>query len=164
MDARTRLRAGDRDRDQAIAALREHHAEGRLDFPEFLTRMERAQTASFLDELPPLFADLPAATQDIGRVIPARRRPARPQGLRGPRGIPFLAIVVAALFLPVVAVLLVFAHVIPFWLPLIVLGVLAHRRQNARPGLPGRSTASSSPRGHLGPSPAGSRCGRSAWK
>jgi len=56
-----RLRAGDEDRRRVTDSLGAHHAEGRLDLEEFLERMEAASTARFLDELPPLLADLPSA-------------------------------------------------------------------------------------------------------
>jgi hypothetical protein len=56
---RGRIRAGDEDRDQTVERLRSHHAAGRLDAAEFNERMETALGARYLDELPPLLADLP---------------------------------------------------------------------------------------------------------
>lgn len=54
-----RIRASDQERQEAVLALGDHHAEGRLDLAEFTSRMERAQEATYLDELDPLFSDLP---------------------------------------------------------------------------------------------------------
>lgn len=54
-----RIRAGDADRERVVAALRTHHAEGRLDLDEFQTRVDAAYAAKYVDELPPLVADLP---------------------------------------------------------------------------------------------------------
>lgn len=56
---RGRIRAGDEDRDRAVERLRLHHGAGRLDAGEFNERMETALGARYLDELPPLLADLP---------------------------------------------------------------------------------------------------------
>jgi Domain of unknown function (DUF1707) len=55
-----RTRAGDLDRDRVVEALRRHHEEGRLTSEEFGERMDTALAARWLDELPPLLADLPS--------------------------------------------------------------------------------------------------------
>jgi hypothetical protein len=55
-----RIRAGDADRDRVVEALRKHHEAGRLAPEEFNERMEAALLARYLDELPPLLADLPS--------------------------------------------------------------------------------------------------------
>jgi hypothetical protein len=55
----SRLRAGDADRDRVVDRLREHHEAGRLTAEEFQQRMEAALAARYMDELPPLLADLP---------------------------------------------------------------------------------------------------------
>ncbi|MGA4670180.1 DUF1707 SHOCT-like domain-containing protein [Propionibacteriaceae bacterium Y1923] len=52
-------RIGDAERDEAVAQLQEHHAAGRLDGDEFEERMTRALGAKTIDDLKPLFADLP---------------------------------------------------------------------------------------------------------
>ncbi len=54
-----RVRAGDTDRDRAVAALQRHHQAGRLTAEEFEDRMGAALAATWLDELPPLLVDLP---------------------------------------------------------------------------------------------------------
>ena len=56
---RGRIRAGDEDRDRTVERLRMHHGAGRLDAEEFNERMETALGVRYLDELPPLLADLP---------------------------------------------------------------------------------------------------------
>lgn len=57
-----RVRAGDADRDRTVAALQGHHEAGRLTAEEFEQRMGAALAATWLDELPPLLADLPQET------------------------------------------------------------------------------------------------------
>jgi len=53
------LRAGDADRDDVVAVLREAFAEGRLDQAEFEDRLGRAQIAKTYADLSVLTADLP---------------------------------------------------------------------------------------------------------
>ena len=52
-------RIGDVDRDQAVAFLQEHMAQGRINASEFDDRMSRALKARTASELAVLFADLP---------------------------------------------------------------------------------------------------------
>ena len=52
-------RIGDADRDQAVAFLQEHMAQGRIDAAEFDDRMSRALKARTASELAVLFDDLP---------------------------------------------------------------------------------------------------------
>jgi hypothetical protein len=52
-------RIGDADRDQAVAFLQEHMAQGRIDESEFDDRMSRALKAKTASDLAPLFEDLP---------------------------------------------------------------------------------------------------------
>jgi hypothetical protein len=52
-------RIGDADRDQAVAFLQEHMAQGRIDAAEFDDRMSRALKAKTASELAVLFDDLP---------------------------------------------------------------------------------------------------------
>jgi hypothetical protein len=54
-----RMRASDQDRNEAVLALSDHFAEGRLDQVEFDARMTAASEATYLHDLDPLFADLP---------------------------------------------------------------------------------------------------------
>lgn len=56
-----RLRASDADREAAVERLRAHHTDGRLAPEEFRVRMEAAYDATYVDELAPLFVDLPPA-------------------------------------------------------------------------------------------------------
>lgn len=67
------MRASDRDRDRVAAALREHHAQGRLDVDEFKDRIERAYTAKTLGDLDTLMHDLPE--QDLYQLpVPANQQ------------------------------------------------------------------------------------------
>lgn len=52
-------RIGDAERDEAVELLRQHMADGRLDYPEFDERLGRAMTARTQPELNALFTDLP---------------------------------------------------------------------------------------------------------
>jgi hypothetical protein len=52
-------RIGDADRDQTVAFLQEHMAQGRIDASEFDDRMSRALKAKTASELAVLFDDLP---------------------------------------------------------------------------------------------------------
>ena len=54
-------RIGDAERDQAVQELQAHHAAGRLDLVEFEERMQAALQARTVQDLIPLFHDLPRA-------------------------------------------------------------------------------------------------------
>jgi hypothetical protein len=54
-----RIRASDEDRDRAAAALREHHAVGRLDAEEFTERLDQVYQAKTMGQLHEVLADLP---------------------------------------------------------------------------------------------------------
>ncbi|WP_249044595.1 DUF1707 SHOCT-like domain-containing protein, partial [Crossiella equi] len=54
------VRIGDREREQAMAALGEHFAAGRLAMAEYEERVAAAAGAQYLPELRSIFADLPA--------------------------------------------------------------------------------------------------------
>lgn len=54
-----RMRAADADRQAAVDRLTEHLTAGRLDLTEFDQRVAKAYAATYLDELPELFTDLP---------------------------------------------------------------------------------------------------------
>lgn len=70
------VRIGDAERDQAVSALGEHFAAGRLTREEFDERSDQAVRARYAADLAPLFADLP----DPEPPAPARlvRRPGPP--------------------------------------------------------------------------------------
>ena len=58
--ARTgQIRIGDAERDQAVAALSEHFVAGRITQTEFEERSDQATRARYVDDLSPLFDDLP---------------------------------------------------------------------------------------------------------
>ncbi len=54
-----RMRAGTTDRQKAVDRLTQHFTDGRLDPDEFDERMGKAYSATYLDEFPALFVDLP---------------------------------------------------------------------------------------------------------
>jgi hypothetical protein len=103
------MRASDQDREEAILALSDAFADGRLDHAEFETRMASAQLATYLHDLDPLFADLPSRTKASEVVhhasLPGRMPPRPPF-------VPFLLIAVLT------TVLVATGHVwvlIPLW-------------------------------------------------
>jgi hypothetical protein len=65
-------RVSDAERDQVVASLREHCAEGRLTLDEFADRMGTALEARTKGELEPVLSDLPMPTTP-GSVVPNRR-------------------------------------------------------------------------------------------
>jgi hypothetical protein len=129
------MRASDQDRDEAVLALGEHHASGRITLPEFTARMEQALASTYLHELDPLFADLPAV-RSAGAVAvtsaPARRA--------GPPPVVLLMVPLLVAFAVVVAVaaaghfFLVGLPIILFWM---TAGPRRHRRmQHVTPWAP----------------------------
>jgi hypothetical protein len=68
------LRASDADREQSLAALREHMVAGRLTLEEFCARVDAALRAGVAGELAQLHDDLPDA---LVKSPGSRRRPAR---------------------------------------------------------------------------------------
>lgn len=64
-------RIGDRERDEAVRQLREHHADGRLDIAEFDERMTAALAARTSNQLADLFTDLPPLDSDPQAWLPA---------------------------------------------------------------------------------------------
>lgn len=78
-----RMRAGTTDRQAAVDRLTTHFADGRLDTAEFDQRVAVAYGSTYLDELTPLFADLPQSRTDRP---PWASGPSghRPPGLPGP--------------------------------------------------------------------------------
>lgn len=74
-----RLRAGDRDRDEALAVLEQAHAEGRLSFEELGARQDAALRAVFTDELSGLVDDLPETgiVRQTPLPVPAAGGPTR---------------------------------------------------------------------------------------
>jgi hypothetical protein len=114
-----RLRVGDDERQQAVSALGEHFAAGRLDQGEFDTRVQAAYAARTRVELRGLFGDLPdpAPFRDRpagwveGRSARDRRpsrRPGPPAGFRPP-----VAVIVPVLVAAAVASALLHAPVLP---------------------------------------------------
>jgi hypothetical protein len=103
------LRVGDAERQQAVSALGDHYAAGRLDQDEFDTRVQAAYASRTRVDLQGLFGDLPEPAPF--RPLPApgfqagRVARERPSGRRGPAlaGVPVfpvlivLAIVASAL-------------------------------------------------------------------
>jgi hypothetical protein len=103
------MRASDQDREEAILSLTDAFTDGRLDHAEFETRMSAAQAATYVHDLDPLFADLPARTRKVEPVAyaaPLERKRRRP---------PFVPLLMVA---ALTAVLLTTGHVwvlFPLW-------------------------------------------------
>ena len=93
-------RLSDGERDEAIGALGDAFAEGRLDAGEFTARMQAASEATFATDLDPLFADLPSRRARSRAVAPPPTH--RPQQFRrGPAAVPALAVGIGFLVLVV---------------------------------------------------------------
>jgi hypothetical protein len=73
-ELKPRMRAGDADRSKVVETLGRHLADGRLTVDEFDERTVQAHAAVYLDQLPPLLADLPGDPRPAPRPV---RRPAR---------------------------------------------------------------------------------------
>jgi len=130
------LRASDGDREQAVALLKEHYAEGRLAEHELSWRSDAAYRAVGLRDLRLLTSDLPAAPK------PRRRAPVLPLAVLALALAAWLVMVppevtVALLLIfSVLAVLAVFL-LAPLWIP-VVLGIVAYRLIRARSAQPQR--------------------------
>jgi hypothetical protein len=117
----TQMRASDEDRERVVTRLNEAVGKGLLTLPEAEERIATAYAARYLDDLPPLTADLPDPTPPK----PERERRRRP-GFD-----PRVLVVVAAL-----AAVIVITH---GWLfPLIPLVILAVKFGPWRHGNPAR--------------------------
>lgn len=137
-----RLRASDQDRHEAILALSDHHAEGRLDLAEFTARMERAQEATYVVDLDPLFVDLPARAV---ATYATDRRPVHQHRLRRHHGPPPWLPVAVLVVIGLSVAAVVNGH-FPWWLiPIgwfLAMRIAAHRhhrhysRMSARPAVP----------------------------
>ena len=93
------LRVGDDERQQAVAALGEHFAAGRLDREEFDSRVQAAYAGRTRVDLRALFGDLPEPAPFRPERAPDRTagRPARPPV--------FTLVLILAVFVTVSAVL-----------------------------------------------------------
>src|SRR5689334_10871415 len=115
-----RMRAGDADRTEVVETLGRHLGDGRLTVEEFDERAARAHAAVYLDQLPPLLADLPGDPRPAPRPV---RRPVRvPQ-------VALMVLLALALTWSVVAV----AHgAPPIFAALLLFLFLRHRRWSRR--------------------------------
>lgn len=109
-------RIGTADRDAAMAALDQHLEAGRLDAEEYGERSARAAQARTVDDLVPLFADLPQPHPPLpgeAPVAPAASPPASPPAPRREPGA--LARYGPAISgaLPIIALVLFFTVPIP---------------------------------------------------
>ena len=67
-----RWRAGDTDRQATVDRLTEHFTAGRLTAAEYDERVRQAYASTYLDELPPLMADLPDESRPGGAGFAGR--------------------------------------------------------------------------------------------
>ncbi len=72
------IRIWDTERDEAVSALGDHFAAGRLTREELDERIDQAVQAKFSTDLEPLFADLPKAVAEPLRSDPGAVRAQRP--------------------------------------------------------------------------------------
>jgi Domain of unknown function (DUF1707) len=119
-------RIGDAEREQAVSALSEHFALGRLDHVELDARLEAAYRATTVDQLVALFADLP----DPAPFRPNRReRRAAARAVRGLGGWPDFPVVPAVVLVVVVGVLIASGGRAFFLLPMMWFWLAAGRHR-----------------------------------
>lgn len=97
--ARTEVRIGDVEREQAVSALGEHYLAGRLTKEEYDERAAAAWTAKTVSQLQPLFWDLPVQ-QPASQPPKVQQKRSR----RRRRGVPFPLVVGAVVLLAVLGV------------------------------------------------------------
>ncbi len=109
-------RLSDAERDEAISALADAYADGRLTAEEFDERMAAASTARFAADLDMLFSDLPPRPA-VRTTLPAHRHhPARhPPPARRPRGLLLLVPVVLVAVLALLGAPWFLLPMIFFW-------------------------------------------------
>jgi uncharacterized protein DUF1707 len=78
------VRIGDAERDQAVALLSDHFVAGRLTQDEFEERSEQATRARYVDDLAPLFDDLPDPAELQLAQGPWSPRPVQARRRHGP--------------------------------------------------------------------------------
>ncbi len=139
------LRASDQDRHEAVLALSDHFAEGRLDREEFDVRMAVASEATYLHDLDPIFADLPTPTSRTPSVTSLSRTGHGRAGagaLGRRRGHPRLHLLPVAFVLVFAVVLLAQGHALwallaLWWVAAAVGRRRAWRRYDVLASLPG---------------------------
>lgn len=88
------LRASEGDREATAAALRHHHAEGRLDTDEFEARIGRCYGATATRDLHELVADLPVVPRAAQRIRSRRLAPLRVVAAAALGSVPVLGILI----------------------------------------------------------------------
>jgi hypothetical protein len=114
------MRAGDKERQRVVEQLGKHFGEGRLTVEEFDERVGQAHAAVYLDQLPPLFTDLPPDPPPV-----APRRP------RSQTWAPSAALVVLAALVVSMSMVLAVHGVVPIF-PLVLLFVFLRSRRWSR--------------------------------
>ena len=105
------VRIGDAERDQAVSALGEHFAAGRLTREEFDERSDQAVRARYAADLAPLFDDLPSPEPAMPPRMVRRPGPPPPFFLLAP--VLMVALVITAILATAPWVLWIF-----FWIAL----------------------------------------------
>ena len=125
------LRVGDAERERVADLLAEHHAAGRLTFPELDERLTAIWSARTRDELTAPLADLPAAPGTPAPAPPVRRPLPADVGWRRHLG-SYLAVIIG---LWLIWALTGAGYPWPIW-PMLGwgLGLLGHRGQVGRCG------------------------------
>jgi Domain of unknown function (DUF1707) len=131
-----RIRVSDADREQVIARLREHYAEGRLSSDELDERISAALSARTFGDLRPIMADLPGPGAAPGRAQGMQGTPPwalrnRIVVLRRPRILPLILIVlIAAVLIPGIGFVLgtLLKLLLITWLVACLAGVIAVAR------------------------------------
>ena len=134
------LRVGDAERQQAVTALGEHFAAGRLDQDEYDTRVQAAYASRTRVDLQGLFGDLPEPVPFRPAVAepPTGWQAGRSARERPRRAVPAAIPVLMAIAIFVGVSLLVHFPVVPLLFLLLWVGAGRRRSWAGRPGPGGR--------------------------
>lgn len=152
-----RLRASDADRQQAVEDLGKHFADGRLDTDEYDQRVRRAYAATYTDEFPELFGDLPGSrrsghpfgtgffTVNSGALSApdapwrksfgaVRARPGN-RGMTLPRAVLTALGILFAIGMAMVVVGVLVHLIVPIGIIALIVMLVGRRHQSRRPGM-----------------------------
>lgn len=124
MADRRLIRASDEERENVVAILREHTAQGRLTLDEFDERMNAAYAAKTWEDLRPLTMDLPAEgapTADVRTRTERSGDRSRPRG--GSLAIPRMTYLIPLAILAVILTGSVVGEGFEFPIPLLFIGL-----------------------------------------
>ncbi len=133
MNIESELRIGDAERDEAITALAQHFAAGRITQEEYDERSSLALKARTRGQLRPLFADLPGADAGASARPTPVDPPKQERSREWARRLPLVPILLVLIGLSILAHFPFFLLVIVGWFFLAGPGHRHHRAAHQRP-------------------------------